>query len=687
MDAISRYARSGLHAPGVHGGYRADIDGLRAVAITAVVLFHAGVPGFGGGFVGVDIFLVISGYLVGGTVAADMAAGRFSLPRFYARRARRIVPALLAVTALCFALGCLLLSPVELWRLAGSQAAALAGLSNGWFMLSAGYFTPDARYEPWLMTWSLGVEEQFYLLLPGLIWLLRRWRQTAVLPGIALLTLASLLLSGWATPRFPPESFYLLPTRAWEPGVGMLLALLPPFQLGRRREPVALAGAAAILVALVGYDEHVAMPGWAALLPVMGSAALIAANGSAVNRRVLEARPAVAVGLVSYSWYLWHWPLLAFARVATAGAPPLWLNGAIAVVSLGIASASWRWVEQPCRRGRRGIKDTRVLAIAAGAVVLCGLPLLLTVAERGWPVRLGERGKAAARIIAEGQGGPCLVSDATDAPPLGPPCVAGARGQPRLALLGDSHANALGASLRARATAAGWGFVQFTKPSCPPLLGGTRLLPTHPGHAARCSAFSQHAIERIARDPLVRTVVVTGFWQVPFDPRAIASGDGYAEAERPGLSSADALADALGHTVDRLRTAGKRVVLLGDAPGLRYDPARRAFTAFLPWRAALARLALGAADTDHASPAQVSADDGEGERIVMAVARAHHVPYASLAATLCDHHGCRTGDNGQPFFVDPNHLSRPGADAALAGVTATLFGPEAGATTIGASSR
>src|SRR3954465_7341466 len=191
--------------------YRADIDGLRAIAVTSVVLFHTGLAAVGGGFVGVDIFFVISGFLIGGIVDREIGSGRFSFAAFYARRARRILPALIVVSAATMMLGLALLGLVEMQRLAASVAAALTGVANLWFWATAGYFSPDARGEPFLMTWSLGIEEQFYLFLPPLLLLLNRISARATLPAIAVITLVSLLLSILLTSHFPSEAFYLLP--------------------------------------------------------------------------------------------------------------------------------------------------------------------------------------------------------------------------------------------------------------------------------------------------------------------------------------------------------------------------------------------------------------------------------------------------------------------------------------------
>lgn len=658
-------------------GYRADIDGLRAVAVAAVVLFHAGVPGLSGGFAGVDIFFVISGFLIGAIVDAETRSGTFRFAAFYARRARRILPALLAVCATTLALGLVLLSPDELRRTAQSMVVALIGGSNVWFWHAAGYFSPDARAEPLLMTWSLGIEEQFYVCLPPLMLVLRRFGRGAMAGGIAALTAASLALSLAATPFYPHDAFYLLPTRAWELGAGVLLALwfadraLPG---GRAAAVLAWGGAALVTATLLLVDEHVPFPGHAALLPVAGTAALIAGGRAWLARRVLGARPVVAVGLLSYSWYLWHWPLMALARVCAAKAPPLPMMLAIAALSLVLAWASWRWVERPFRRARGSDAATlwRYAAVLAVALAVCGA----TIVAGGWPARLAPAAARTAQQLAGGTGGSCLAGYEGDRPNLSGECVvAGARAG--VALIGDSHAAALRPALLAQARARDAWFVQATKASCPPLLGATRLMPNHPGHAEACARYDAAAIAAVARDPRVATVVVAGFWQVSLDPPVLATGERYVAAADPQADSAAALRTGVVAMLRRLRAGGKTVVLLADVPSYRFDPARLRYADYLPLRRMIGALADptlravdGWIDRGHVAPVE-----DEGAAIVRGAAAAvPGVAFASLATPFCDARRCRIGDADAPWFVDPQHVSPAGAQVALRTATPLIWG-------------
>ncbi|MEO8374464.1 MAG: acyltransferase family protein [Sphingomonas bacterium] len=650
--------------------YRADIDGLRAIAVTSVVLFHTGLAAVGGGFVGVDIFFVISGFLIGGIVDREIGSGRFSFTAFYARRARRILPALVAVSAVTIGFGLALLGLAEMQRLAASVAAALTGVSNLWFWATAGYFSPDARGEPFLMTWSLGIEEQFYLFLPPLLLLLNRIGARATLPAIAAITAVSLLLSITLTRQFPGEAFYLLPARAWELGIGVLLAL----RLAGGARPISQrvqdwlgwAGLTAVAASIALFDQRLPYPGVAALLPTVGAAALILSERSLINRRLLSSRPFVAIGLISYSWYLWHWPLLAFVRICAVEAPSVALMTSVAMLSLVPAWLSWRFVERPFRHGGRAISDPAQL-LRYGVVIGTGVLALAGVyATHGLSARMGADAGRIETVLAESRGGPCLAPYGADQPNLSPACVAPGNG-PRLALLGDSHAAALGGALRSAAAGHGLGFEQLTKSSCPSLLGASRAMPNHAGHIGECTRYNQAAIEAVARDPQVRTVVISGFWQVPFGASAIAAGDAYVEGDgsAKGRSSEDELRLALGRTISRLSAAGKRVIVLGDAPYLRFNPARHAMTGFLTARrAAEALLSRDFAPADGQVDMRfVEPIDDTGARIVpQAVGDVPGAVFVSVSHILCTPSRCRFAEGPVPFYIDREHLSRPGAE-------------------------
>ena len=355
--------------------YRPDIDGLRALAVMLVVLNHAGL-GFPGGYIGVDVFFVISGYLITGILLRELAQGTFSFWAFWERRVRRIFPALFVVTACTVIAGYRLLLPADFFALGKSVVAATLGYSNIHFWGESGYFDTSTAEKPLLHTWSLAVEEQFYLFIPLLLFALamtgrQRWTRSIL---TALFTF-SLLSACWLVWRRTSFTFYWLPTRAWELLGGSLLAMAPALSepLARRRGLLAWAGLSLILLPACLYTKETIFPGPAAILPVLGAVLLIATGGATPTsvHRCLEWKPVVFVGTISYSLYLVHWPPIAFANYFALVPPPWWTRACWVAISLVLATLSWWLVETPFR-GRRLVPDRRLLfaGFAAGCALL-----------------------------------------------------------------------------------------------------------------------------------------------------------------------------------------------------------------------------------------------------------------------------------------------------------------------------
>ncbi|WP_144244377.1 acyltransferase family protein, partial [Pseudohaliea rubra] len=340
--------------------YRPEIDGLRALAVLPIVLFHAGFAWLPGGYVGVDIFFVISGYLLGTIVSRDIAGGRFSVRRFYARRARRLLPAMLAMLAVTLVAGYFLLLPGELLRLAQATLSVLLLVPNIYFWESAtSYFGLDIATEPLLHTWSLGVEEQFYLLLPALLLVSARLRRPWLL--LAALLLISFLVNVSLMTIDSSSSFYLLPGRAWELLAGVLLGRYGGKLRAHRGSAGALGVAGLLLCTLpmVLLDETSPFPGSNALWPVLGTAALLAATKDSDTgvSWLLARAPLVAIGRVSYSLYLWHWPVVVYLELARPDADSnRWLTLAL---SLALAWLSYTCIEQRYRRPPAALAPAR----------------------------------------------------------------------------------------------------------------------------------------------------------------------------------------------------------------------------------------------------------------------------------------------------------------------------------------
>jgi peptidoglycan/LPS O-acetylase OafA/YrhL len=377
--------------------YRADIDGLRAIAVLVVVFFHAGL-GVGGGFVGVDIFFVISGFLITSLILRDLDRGSFSIVDFWERRARRIFPALAVVVIVTLVAGWFLMLPFGFQVLGQSALALTVFVSNIQFWRTSGYFDPLAEENPLLHTWSLSVEEQFYLIVPILLYLifkLRMQRGLGILLSIGIV--ASLLVSANWVDRDPEGAFYLLPSRAWELGAGSLLVLARPVSNSALRGLMAWLGLMGILYACFFYDAHTAFPGFAAIIPVMGAVLLIWAGitGDAADeskptlvQRFLETKLLVGVGLLSYSFYLWHWPFFAFHRYLFSKSPSVPIAIGYIVLALILSALSLRYIERPIRERRFAPSRKKVFlftGLVSLLIMMAGLSLWKT---RGMPARL-----------------------------------------------------------------------------------------------------------------------------------------------------------------------------------------------------------------------------------------------------------------------------------------------------------
>lgn len=543
--------------PSAHSAaVRADIQGLRGVAVLLVVLYHAGLPMLPGGFIGVDVFFVISGYLITGLLARELKAeGRIDYGRFVARRARRLLPASLVMIAAVSLLGLALYPALERGEVFDAARSAAVYLANFWFAAKAiDYLGGDAATNPFLHMWSLGVEEQFYLVWPILLAAAVRLPRVDALRwklvlATGLISAVSLMACHWMTWRAQPWAFFGTPFRAWEFGLGALVFLLHEnLRCLPHRLLVALgmAGALGTLSAGVWLGHDVRFPGLWALLPAGSTALLLAsmANRPHLVTRVLGARPLVRIGDVSYSWYLWHWPLLVLVPVVspTAGLIPVSLAVELSYL---VAELSYRFVEQPIRHGRATrapIRATVGLALVATAAAATSLTLLKGDAEQTVPDPQ-QRQFIAARedqTLVARRGCHARIG-ATEVVP----CESGAPDGERLVvLLGDSHAAHWHPALDAIATEQGWRLVSFTKSACPWFDA-----PVEIEHLRRrfheCEAWRAEAMRRIRS--LAPDVVVV------------------ASIGRYKLAAAD-LQEAMRRTIHEFQASAHAVVLLRDTP-------------------------------------------------------------------------------------------------------------------------
>lgn len=574
--------------------YRRDIDGLRAVAVLPVLLFHAHSGWFGGGFVGVDIFFVISGFLITSLLLKDLERGTFSIARFYDRRARRILPALGFMVLAVTVAACLTYPPAELVEYGRRLFAASIFAANFQFWSMSGYFGPRAEDIELLHVWSLAVEEQFYVFFPLFLWAANRWFRPRALPwligGCALLSFA---LSVYAVAAYPDAAFYLLPTRAWELFLGSMLALrVLPAPSFRGAEAFSLGGLAMLLAAFFAYTNATPFPGLAAALPCLGAAFIIHAgqyHGETMVGRLLSTRAAVGVGLISYSLYLWHWPLLVMPGLYLGRDLTTAETAAALAAAFLLAYLSWRFVEAPFRRPDKR-PPWRALVIAVAVIAAMAAAGLALVATRGLPERVpagvvaiedSVSSSVSERELAER--GNCVPGEATRA------CPAGGIG---VILWGDSHAehHLAGISEVAKPLETRrWGMA-----GCPPLVDtsflivrdGKSVAPRDLRAAERCRTLNTEVLKAILARPDVRTVVLGGAWQFFTEGVEPGTGEGRFAALSPegpftAEASRNALRVGLTRTVDALRARDIRVVLMGDVPANSRAPAQCATRAIM----------------------------------------------------------------------------------------------------------
>jgi peptidoglycan/LPS O-acetylase OafA/YrhL len=435
---------------------RPDITGLRAVAVFLVVFYHLGTP-VSGGFVGVDVFFVISGYLITSVILADLRDGNFSFLKFYERRIRRILPALLAMLFVSTILACRYLTPAELEAYGKSECAALFSFSNIFFHSQAGYFASPSTLTPLLHTWSLAVEEQFYIVFPLLLVLLYRKLPRSMGTALGVIAAISFVAAVITVARDANSAFFYAPLRAWELLIGAILAhgLLPRIHGLIFRNLASAAGLALILWAALRYGGGTPFPGAAALAPCVGVALIIAAGetGPSVVGGMLSLRPVVFLGLISYSIYLWHWPLLVFQRTDKMLFAQTELTTAdkvmFTVLVVAIASASWFFMEQPIRRGRFRPAPRVLIPATACVVVLLAITSIALRMSGGFPGRFPLDAQRVGAYTKYDRGpstrdGICyLQPTAVFADFHSDPCLVQHSGRRSVLLAGDSHAAAL----------------------------------------------------------------------------------------------------------------------------------------------------------------------------------------------------------------------------------------------------
>jgi len=628
--------------------HRSDIDGLRGVAVIAVLLFHAGIVRVSGGFTGVDVFFVISGYLITGIILGDIAKDRFSIAYFYERRVRRILPALYMVLISVSVATYVLLPPDQFREFGESLIATALFSSNVLFWRQSGYFRAPAEMKPLLHTWSLAVEEQFYLLYPVFLWVLSRYFRKRYRPVLLVLFCLSFALSVYGVQHFQNAAFYLAPSRAWELLLGGLLAIqvLPPLRHRRSANVLAIAGLALILFGFLVLSHASSFPGMNALYPTIGTALIIytGAETETFVFRFLSLKPVVSVGLISYSLYLWHWVLIVLLKYYVARPLVGREIAAILVASVALATLSWQFIENPFRGRKHLIQSRRMLFSTASAVSLAIVAFGGFISLRdGIPTRFGNdvvvllqgkqdywqrRAECSARICRVG------ADDAV----------------PSFILWGDSHASAIAPAIEQLAKDDGIsGLVAWSR-ACAPVLGLRRYDEDDP---ESCDRFNSSVLAFIKRQH-IKTVFLHARWallaegtrykQEPGVPALLTTRrnpvDNYAEFDR--LFRA---------TLEQLREISTNVVIIASVPEVGVD---------VPTM--VARDRINGTEIDFAPRhAEFMERQARALDTLSRAAQSYGAQIVYPDQALCDQSSCLLMVGKYPAYIDDNHLSTHGA--------------------------
>ncbi len=621
--------------------YRPDIDGLRAVAVVSVLAFHIGLIGFKGGFVGVDVFFVISGYLISSIIFAEIKASRFTIGGFYERRIRRIFPALVAMLAATCVFAVIYLLPGELIDYAKSMLAATGSASNFYFWWHSGYFSSPTS-KPLLHTWSLAVEEQFYISFPLFLFLVRRFFRQFLRAAVIILFFISLVTSWIVVSRNPETAFYMPYTRAWELLLGTLLSLgmFPRLRAAWLRNTAALCGIGMITWSVVFYSQDTLFPGLSALIPCVGSALIIWAGeaGGSLVGSALSWRPVVFIGLISYSLYLWHWPVIVLHQMGVlVGQGSIALAGHSALLSVHcldmlievllsfvLGVLSWRYVERPFRSGSLRVGGRPLFALAGGVIIILMGCAIWTVLAHGFRGRFPEKALQVASALDGAQEdrfirtGVCFITTDYHFEKYNyDTCLREDKSKRNYLLLGDSHSAMLWSALSSALKSSN--VMQASTAACEPSLT--------PSGSDDCKKMMGYIFQQYLPTHPVQGVFVVGRW------------------EQKDLNPLTKLISwAKQHQVP--------VIIFGPVP--EYDaPLPRLLAYSIAWT----------------KPGLVGQHLVDSTRILDAEMQGMavtiwHVPYISLYREICGADGClEYADVAHkiPLMGDTNHLSTPGA--------------------------
>ena len=635
------------------GQYRSDIDGLRAIAVLSVLCFHFDILRVNGGFVGVDVFFVISGYLITSIIAKDVFAGRFSFIAFYERRMRRIFPALFFLLFGCTLIAATMFAPEDLLTFGKTLIATTCFASNFFFLsrsMAGGYFANISDQQALLHTWSLAVEEQFYLLFPAVLLVLFKWAKRRTVHMLAILAIISFLLSIRLTKANPSAAFYMLFPRAWELLLGSLLALkaVPPIRGRIARESLAFGGLALFLIADFLFTDNTSFPGWAALVPCFGAALLIYAgeNGLSKTGALLSLPPIVFIGVISYSLYLWHWPLIVFSQYFLSANLSRTAKFAIILATFLLAFLSFEFVESQFRgKGARfSRRQVFALGFASSAIALMagwfvvasgGLPQRYDVSTQKLVLANVARKHDFNDICSNWRSDPHSLSDIKF-------CNFGPTANKKILFWGDSQVQQLYpviADLYGLGQFRGYSVVLAIATACPP----TEHL-NNPQKGFHCDSFARLAMMRAQMDDIDTVFMAFSTWWADGANRICPWADGKCSRSISKDEIQRLFLDELSDHIHRLRASGKRVIV--SLPFPAYD---QPVPDVEIRNAVLARFPYVRRATDITSPAF--------DRKIFETSKAAGAKIFDPRASLCKNGACINQINGVSIYFDQNHIA------------------------------
>jgi peptidoglycan/LPS O-acetylase OafA/YrhL len=634
-----------LATPVLH--YRPEIDGMRAIAVVGVLLFHAGFPAFSGGYAGVDVFFVISGYLITRILLAAIDAGRFSFTAFFVNRVRRLFPALLTTIGISVVLGGLLLSPPYMKKLAEAAIVSVLGLSNIYFWSEAGYWDIESTFKPLLHTWSLSVEEQFYFVWPPLLLLVSRAKNQRF-ARIALVTtvgVTSLLLAAYLSPHHSRATFYWMPWRAFEFMIGAAVIRLEIVARPRGAlwpEIMAVAGLGMILVPFLSYADHTPFPFPGALLPCIGTALLIWAGGSCLTSKLWSNGPMIWTGRISYSLYLVHWPLIIYYTYWRFAPPTEFERIALVIGSFALALPLNTFVENRFKRSRISDRssDARFLSTCTVAAIGIAATALTAKLDNGWPWR-SQRPALNPAILAKLSSGACR----TDAGLCGAPGP--------VALIGDSHADQFAGAVAESLKQAGLrGTLYKTVNACALMQDNYAVEALHERWTSKCRIGQREWHDRIeAENPTL--VILSSFWLYGVSSRFPARYVGDESTAMPDTMQSRARFERkIAETVNWLTENGRKVVIIGSTVLVDRSPSD----------------CYGRPNVLNSLDCQKLnvVSDPEAQAYLSAffrklIAGRTDALYVDVESALCDGTQCRFAENGTSLYFDRHHLTPYGA--------------------------